>query len=419
MTVDDQHVRLDEQAFCSAVLPSEDMHYLSRLGFQVLLDSAQADPDLISCQVNPGSMVGHFRAPSGRMVVVTPKIDTAAVIRMLAYVYSDKHRTVFFSEQVNFASDRLLFEPLVELFNSLVSTRAGRGLVQDYVQREENLGSFKGALDVRAHLQENIGRDNRIHCRFFEQTVDVPDNRLVKTTIFHLAQAGGWTTTTDQSLLHNLHQFDAVTLERIPERLNGTGHYHRLNDDYLPIHELCRMFLSCMSISEDVGGFAFRGFLLDMNLLFELFVQKAFKKILSRGSMRPEIQRPRNVSLNTIAPLMRPDVVVREADAAVVVADAKYKRDEGGPRNPDIYQVITYGTVLQCDRVFLVYPSTELDSEHDFPIINSRIVVKIRRVDISTEDCVSDVEALAREIVADGTTAMPSRRGGGRGEWIR
>jgi 5-methylcytosine-specific restriction endonuclease McrBC regulatory subunit McrC len=161
-----------------------------------------------------------------------------------------------------------------------------------------------------------------------------------------------------------------------------------------------------MSFSEHVGSFAFRGFLLDMNLLFEEFVQKAFEKTLSRGAMRPDIQRPRKLSFNTVAPLMRPDVVVRERNAVVVIADAKYKRDEGGPRNPDIYQVITYGTVLQCDRVFLVYPATEVANEHDFPIINSPIVVKTRRVDISAADCVSDVEAVVWEIVADGVTAM-------------
>lgn len=406
MALDDQHVRLHEQAFCSAVLSSEDMGYLSGLRFQVLLDSAQTDVDLISCKVNPGSLVGHFRLPSGRTVVITPKIDTAAVIRMLAYVYTDDDRRLLFNEQVNFAPDRLLFEPLVELFNSLVSSRARRGLVQDYVRREENLASFKGALNVRAHLQRNLGRDNRIHCRFFEQTVDIPDNRLIKATIFHLVRFGGWTTTTTQSLLRNLHQFDAVQLEHTPQRLNESRHYHRLNDDYRPIHELCRMFLSCMTISEDVGTFAFRGFLLDMNLLFEEFVEKAFEKMLSRGVMRADIQRSRNLSFNRVAPLMRPDVVVREGDAVVVIADAKYKRDEGGPRNPDIYQVIAYGTVLQCGRVFLVYPSTELDSEHDFPVINSPIVVKTRRVDISTNDCVSDLEALAMEIVADGVTAM-------------
>jgi len=402
-------VRLREQTFCSAALSPEDVRYVTELPghcFQVFVEDLKRDDGLVSCRVGPGSMVGHFRVPSGRTVVISPKIETASVIRMLAYVYSDDHRGLLRDEPVNFAPDRLLFEPLVELFNSLVSARARRGLAQDYVRRDENLAAFKGALNVRNHVQQNLGRDNRVHCRFFEQTVDVPDNRLVKTIIFHLVQVGGWTKATAQSLLRNLHQFDAVTLERSPERLTENRHYHRLNDDYRLIHELCRMFLACMSFSENVGHFVFQGFLLDMNLLFEQFVQKAFEKAVLQGGLRSEIQRPRKLSMSPVAPNMRPDVVVREREVVVVVADAKYKRDEGGPRNPDIYQVITYGTVLRCDRVYLVYPATELDSEHDFAIINSDVIVKSRRVDISGKDCIPEAEAAAREIVADGIAAV-------------
>lgn len=401
---DGEFIRLKEQAFCPATLQPKDVSYLSRLRFQILPDSVQTD-DLLPCQINAGSMIGHFKLPSGRTVVVTPKIDTASVIRMLAYVYSNDHRRLLRDELVRFAHDDLLFEPLVELFNSLVSARARRGLVQDYVRREENLARFKGALNVRAHLQENAGRDNRAHCCFYEQTVDVPDNRLVKTAIFRLVQVGGWTEATAQSLVRNLHQFDAVSVERASQPLNGNVHYHRLNDDYRPIHELCRLFLTCTSISEEVGEFAFRGFLLDMNVLFEDFVQKAFERILLRGTLRAEFQHPSKLSLNPVAPDMKPDVIIRGRDVVVVVVDAKYKRDEGGPRNPDIYQVVAYGTVLRCERVFLVYPATELDGEHDFPIINSPVVVKSRRVDISSKDCIADVEAVAREIVTDGLSA--------------
>jgi 5-methylcytosine-specific restriction enzyme subunit McrC len=252
-----------------------------------------------------------------------------------------------------------------------VNARARRGLVQDYIRREENLGSFRGALNITPHIQQNQGRDNRIHCRFFEQTVDVADNRLVKSTLHHLLQFGGWTKGTTQSLTSNFHKFDAVTLERSPQRVETSSHYHRLNDDYYPIHELCRMFLACTSVSERVGTLGFKGFLLDMNLLFEQFVQKAFENVLRRGLLRAEIQSPRRLSSNPVAPNIKPDVTVRYGADVVVIADAKYKKDEGGPRNPDIYQVIAYGTVLQCREVYLLYPQTEIDSGHNIPIVNS------------------------------------------------
>ena len=396
-----QYVRLKEQWFCSADLTREDLRYVGALGFQVAFDSngQGEEPDgAVACRINPNASVGHFQLPSRRIVIVEPKVETASIFRMLAYVFTDSHRRFLRDEDVKYAADALMFEPLIELFNELVSARVRRGLVQDYIRREENLGSFRGALNITAHVQQNLGRDNRVHCRFFEQTVDVPDNRLVKSTIHHLLQFSGWTNRTVQALIGNFHQFDAVTLDRSPQRLASNGHYHRLNDDYRPIHELCRMFLACSSVSERVGTFGFRGFLLDMNLLFEQFIQKAFENVLRRGA---EIQRSRRLSPNPVAPDIRPDVTVRDGADVVVIADAKYKRNEGGPRNLDIYQVIAYGTVLRCSETYLLYPQTEIDSEHDIPVLNSHILVKTRRVDISSKDITEKAEAVVRAILAD------------------
>jgi 5-methylcytosine-specific restriction enzyme subunit McrC len=394
---------LHEQVARHAEMTREELRYMSALRFEITFDSDLAGEEkegMISCQINPKSWVGHFQLPSGRIVVIDPKIETTSIFRMLGYVFTDAHDNLLRVEDVQYAPAALLFEPLIDLFNRLVRARVRRGLVQDYIRREENLGSFRGALSMNAHLQQNLGRDNRVYCLFFEQTPDIPDNRLVKTALHQLLQFGGWTNRTTQSLIANFHQFDAVTLERLPSRLVPSSHYHRLNDDYRPIHRLCRMFLACSSLSERVGTFGFRGFLLNMNLLFEEFVQKAFENVVKRSPLRVEIQRSRRLSPNPVAPDIKPDVTARGGAKVVVVADAKYKKDEGGPRNPDIYQVIAYGTVLKCENVFLLYPQTEIDSEHDIPIVNSGLVVKTRRIDVSTGKMVENAESLARAILS-------------------
>jgi 5-methylcytosine-specific restriction enzyme subunit McrC len=403
-------IKLVEQADRLVALEPGDLRYLRALGFRVTLEEVQtADEEtetLVTFLVNPGCWVGHFQLPSHRIVTIEPKVDTASVIRMLAYIFTAKHRHLLRDEQVKYATDRPLFEPLVELFNGLVNARARRGLVQDYIRREENLGVFRGALNINSHVQHNLGRDNRIHCRFFEQTVDIPDNRLVKTTLHHLLQFGGWTSRTTQSLVRNFHQFDSVTLQRFRPATAPTGHYHRLNEDYRPIHELCRMFLACSSVSERVGAFGFRGFLLDMNVLFEKFVEKAFQSALRRNCLSVEPQTERPLSQGARTPIVIPDITVRRGGEVVLVADAKYKRDESGPQNSDIYQVIAYGTVLQCPIVYLLYPKTVIESERDIAVLNSPIVVKTRRVDISSPNAVAIAEALARSILASGEPVL-------------
>jgi 5-methylcytosine-specific restriction endonuclease McrBC regulatory subunit McrC len=136
-----------------------------------------------------------------------------------------------------------------------------------------------------------------------------------------------------------------------------------------------------------------------MNLLFEQFVEKAFQSALKRSRLIVEPQRARPLSLDTGAPDIKPDITVRRGTAVAVVVDAKYKRDEGGPRNPDIYQMIAYGTVLKCPDVFLLYPKTEIDSERDIAVLNCPIVVKTRRVDISSPQSVVNTESLAKRVL--------------------
>jgi 5-methylcytosine-specific restriction endonuclease McrBC regulatory subunit McrC len=176
------------------------------------------------------------------------------------------------------------------------------------------------------------------------------------------------------------------------------------------------MFLASTSISEKVGAHEFRGFLLNMNTLFEEFVQQAFINVVRYTTASAAIQKPEPLSMNKVAPMVKPDITIRERATIVSIADAKYKRDAAGPRNPDIYQVVTYGTVLKCPRTYLMYPHTELVTEHDFRILNSPITVHTRRINIPIPDCVKATEAIAREIVTESQrheqfTFMPEAAG--------
>jgi hypothetical protein len=74
----------------------------------------------------------------------------------------------------------------------------------------------------------------------FRQSYEPRCSTVQRATI----RTGEWTSS--ESLLSNRGQ-----------RLSIGRGYHRLNDDYRPIHELCRMFLRYSSISEGVGEIRF------------------------------------------------------------------------------------------------------------------------------------------------------------------
>ena len=47
-------------------------------------------------------------------------------------------------------------------------------------RHEENLSLIRGKLLFREQIQRNIGYPTRAYCRFFENTVDIPDNQIIR-----------------------------------------------------------------------------------------------------------------------------------------------------------------------------------------------------------------------------------------------
>jgi 5-methylcytosine-specific restriction endonuclease McrBC regulatory subunit McrC len=207
----------------------------------------------------------------------------------------------------------------------------------------------------------------------------------------------------------NLHQFQDVSL-RLPDRhAFDQRHYHRLNDDYRLLHGFCRLFLENSTISERVGGVAFKGFLLDMNKLYEDFVTQAFLTAAQGSDLFVKPQDADTLSVYPSLPVrIKPDITVRSGEGVVAVVDAKYKRTEGMFENHDFYQMVAYGTALACSETYLVYPSTEWTDDRPVAVKNSPITIYIRRFDLSDPRCVDLAEAVARDVL---TTLKARARG--------
>lgn len=397
-TSDAAVVQLAEQAEQDVRLTQRDADFLAAINFTVTPISDVEDGQRFF-KVNPQQWVGHFRMPSGTVTRIIPKIPTASVLRMLAYAFLRWKEQMLRPELVNYERDSFLFEPLVRLLNDLVAARARRGLVQDYVRHEENLALVRGKILFKEHIQRNIGYPNRAYCRFFENTVDIPDNQFIRCTLRVLLANGGWTKSTEHSLIANLHQFEAVADVDSRGQHFGAHHYHHLNEDYEPIHRLCALFLSTASVSEAIGGLPFSGFLLDMNKLFEKFVEEAFVRVGMRMGLQILPQKEECLSDRHYVVFVRPDIVVAHRGKVRAVIDAKYKRDAYGPQNSDLFQVIAYGTALSCIDTYLLYPETELAVNRELHVRNSPIIVKSRHVAISGADSVKSAEECAKAVL--------------------
>jgi 5-methylcytosine-specific restriction enzyme subunit McrC len=131
--------------------------------------------------------------------------------------------------------------------------------------------------------------------------------------------------------------------------------YNRLNQDYQPMHALCRFFLEQSGPSHRIGDRTMIPFLVDMAQLYELFVAEWLK-----DHPRPDfvVKPHESVVIGQEGRIKFDiDLVVydRETQKALFVLDTKYKAPDH-PGNDDISQVVTYATAKECDEAVLIYP---------------------------------------------------------------
>jgi 5-methylcytosine-specific restriction enzyme subunit McrC len=151
------------------------------------------------------------------------------------------------------------------------------------------------------------------------------------------------------------HLIGAVSLEPRSSSDCVDRSYHRLNQDYKPMHGLCRFIIEHAGPGIKVAGHEFLPFSLDMAKLFEEFVAKWLDENLPQDlKIDPQL----HVQLDANADLsFKIDLVLRDrlSGQALAVIDVKYKMAEQ-PSEDDIQQVVAYAVELGVSRAHLVYP---------------------------------------------------------------
>jgi 5-methylcytosine-specific restriction enzyme subunit McrC len=408
-------IKLTEQEPSLARLLPDEASVLKNAKFQVVrtTDDLEIKDGRATYLINPGQFVGHFELSANTIVTIAPKVPSARIIRMLAYVYDFWEADFFKNEEVHYKKDQLLFEPFVSLFADLTERRIRRGLFQDYIRREENLAVLKGRLLFNPHVRDNhLRRPERAFCAYYENTCDIEDNQIIRWTTSKITTSL-FSGTVARRLIANFHQMDPVSLVEPASSIFARRHYHRLNDDYRRLHNLCRLLLDGCSFSEQIGDVRFRGFLIDMNVLFEKFVTKAFITKSRKLSGIPLAIGWQDSSLlsepGSIYKLkVKPDITVRSAEQLISIVDAKYKKAVGAYENHDFYQVISYATGLACPRTHLIYPANEQEQDETIEIRESDITVGVHRIDLEDPKCVENAEQVAESILREYSTKLPN-----------
>lgn len=310
--------------------------------------------------------------PSGTQLQVTPKVPVTNLLYIMTIAFD--LGWPFRHETVQLESFEDILEFFAEMFAELVEHRIVAGLYRSYVDQEDNLSFVRGRISFSEDLRHNLLARHHIYCRYSELTWDIEENQVIRQVARMLS---GWGF--QKQLRLRLGHLDVALAEIRTTALSASTiarfRYNRLNEDYRHIHQYCRLFLEGSSLSENVGAWDSRAFLMDMNILFETFVTKSLQGAVT-GELALSAQKSLALGENGRVTI-RPDILISRASRPILVADCKYKQTESETyRNHDWYQVLAYCIATDVNWGLLIYPMDAAPLGDTVKVTNTDVVIE-------------------------------------------
>lgn len=294
--------------------------------------------------------VGHIPLTADFALHIRPKVNLQNLFRMWEYAYNlrDLH---FLSGLTGVGTLEEFYEQLAAVLAQQVLDRARKGIHRHYVPQTAVLPYVRGKMkpDWKRPFAVNFATE------YHQHTADIPDNQLLAYTLHHIAHSHRCRPEVQSVVRRAYHAvMGATTLQPMTAADCIGRFYTRLNQDYQPLHALCRFFLEHSAPHHAQGDHAMLPFLLNMGRLYELFVA---------AWLKAHLPAPWHVKAQDTFHLGQHnemrfsiDLVIYDADhQAQFVLDTKYKTAE--KVDPaDFYQVVTYAKARNSKTAVLIHP---------------------------------------------------------------
>lgn len=311
--------------------------------------------------VQAKNYVGVIRLPSGFQIEILPKLDAphddlrGLLVKMLSTLKDFAGKKFLNAELLT--EQMPLYEVFIRAYLERVAELVKRGLKSSYVVREENLNFFKGKLLVAENLRRNFAHREKFFVAFDEYSIDRPEHRLIKATLFKLLHS-----TRDNKNFRLasrlLGDFDSVAASNNYRKDFATVSIDRTNREYQAVMNWTRIFFSGKSFTTAAGKAEALALLFDMNKLFEAYVAEHVRKFFSdkftvkiQAREKYLFDAPRRFKL-------KPDIIL-ERDDEKFILDTKWKF-EISPS--DMYQMFAYAKKYCAKKIFLLCPPNVAES---------------------------------------------------------
>lgn len=316
-----------------------------------LLDSKLVDVGAAvggAYELRAGSTVGTAVLPDLQLLI-RPKVGLRNVFFLLTY---GAGLTNWGEEAFLYEEDEF-FEAVAWLVVVEVGRAARYGLLRDYREVEEELATVRGRIDIGRQIRRRQSQPVPLHCRYQEYGEDMELNRVVKAALRRLLRIPSLDRELMSRLRHHHRLFEEVWgVDYAPSDVPELS-FNRLNEPWRSATILSQLVLRADSVRDATGSVEGVSFTVDMNKLFERFVERVVDEEARRRGWEPAPQRMRYL---TDAVTMRPDLLLRRGGVDWAVGDAKYKRLETADwPHADLYQLLGYCVALDLPRGLLIY----------------------------------------------------------------
>lgn len=410
----------------------------SRAEANALIAAARAHP--LGGEEGTGILSDHYDflrakqfvgviAAAGCSLEILPKVDPRAsdepapavrtrLMRMLDVALDLK---IGAGAQAGMArQDETLLDILVRHFADRLLAETRRGLPRAYLQREEDLPSLRGRLDLVRQFTIHAVRPDRLACRYDGLSPDIALMQVMKAAVILLRKLARSTET--QRRLDELR----FVLADIADVATSTLPWDRVRIDrtnrrWEALYQLARLFLKreWQATHHDARRENGLTLLFPMNDLFEAYVAALSARVLRGTSLSVHSQSGRLFCLTDEAGgrphfQTRPDLLIRRGRETLKVIDTKWKclsarridDEKQGISQADVYQMMAYGRLYDCRELLLLYPYHAGLAGQTFPrafsINNSEDRLNIAALDVTRTE--ADVlAALSALLVGPGS----------------
>lgn len=320
------------------------------------------EPKLIDVRPQPGGKwrisgrrrVGALRLGDGDDTIelyLRPKLPISNLLFLLSYTAGDRH---WQQSIVNTGTETELMPAVAGLFARMAGQTLNGGVLHGYRPVRESLHTLRGRLDVPQQLRRG-GLPLPVAVEYDEFTADIPENQIMAAAIARLTRLRGVPPGTSATLRHLAGRLVDVSIPTPGAPLPAWSP-NRLNERYFAVLRLAELILAGTVPDLRQGDrAAVDGVVIDMERLFESFLETAFRDAAGRHGMRCLPQRKHHLDAAR-AIIIKPDISVHRSGGLHCVVDAKYKTSDGLPKVPaDLYQLTAYCTALGLRTGHLVY----------------------------------------------------------------